>query len=62
MNQKNLAKMFFEKSTSQQILKALGIKEDHDDLEPKLSIRYKPVNEAQRKDINYKYSKHAMQI
>ena len=41
-NQKNLAKMFHENTTKEKVMKYIGIKDD--DLKPKLSIRYKPIN------------------
>ena len=59
-NQKNLAKMFHENTTKEKVLKYVGIKDD--DLKPRLSIRYKPINQAVRKEINYKLSKHVKQI
>ena len=57
LDQKHLAKMFFDNSTKQQLLKHIGFKKDI--MEPKLEINYKPINEVVRKEINFKYSKHA---
>ena len=52
--------MFHENTTKEKVLKYVGIKDD--DLKPRLSIRYKPINQAVRKEINYKLSKHVKQI
>lgn len=55
--------MYYEKATFQRILRLLGIyQSQNDEQDNRLSIRYKPINKAQRKEINYKFSKHAMQI
>ena len=48
--------MFNDNTTKEKVLKYVGIKDD--DLKPKLSIRFKPINQAVRKEINYKLSKH----
>lgn len=62
MDQKHLAKMFHEQSTHQQFLKVLGLKEDKDEGAQKQVIKHKPVNLARRKEIDFNFSKHAMQI